>query len=112
LLAAYDWPGNFRQLIGTLRALVVLGEPNHPLTPEQLPFEVRGIRAPAANAASGSPVGRPTVRGEIERLDEMTKQTMRQALAISHGNVSQAARRLGINRSTLYRRLLDEKTGD
>jgi sigma-54 dependent transcriptional regulator, acetoin dehydrogenase operon transcriptional activator AcoR len=57
-------------------------------------------------------VGRPTVRGEIERLDEMTKQTMRQALAISHGNVSQAARRLGINRSTLYRRLLNEKTGD
>jgi sigma-54 dependent transcriptional regulator, acetoin dehydrogenase operon transcriptional activator AcoR len=112
LLAAYDWPGNFRQLVGTLRALVVLGEPNVPLTPERLPLEVRGACAPATNAASGPSVIRPAVCSEIGRLEEMTKQTMRQALAISHGNVSQAARRLGINRSTLYRRLLSETTSD
>ena len=109
LLAAYDWPGNFRQLVGTLRALVVLGEPNAPLTPERLPLEVRSMGALATNVDSGSSVGRPAVRGDIGRLDEMAKQTMRQALAISHGNVSQAARRLGINRSTLYRRLLNER---
>jgi transcriptional regulator of acetoin/glycerol metabolism len=112
LLAEYHWPGNFRQLVGTLRALVVLGEPNDPLTPERLPLEVRGMRAPAANASSSSSAIRPAVCSEIGRLDEMTKQTMRQALAISHGNVSQAARRLGINRSTLYRRLLNETTTD
>jgi sigma-54 dependent transcriptional regulator, acetoin dehydrogenase operon transcriptional activator AcoR len=104
LLAQYDWPGNFRQLVGTLRALMVLGEPNDPLTPERLPFEVRAKRALASNADSDLSVVRPAVCGEIGRLNEMTKQTMRQALAISQGNVSQAARRLGINRSTLYRR--------
>ena len=109
LLTQYDWPGNFRQLVGTLRALVVLAEPNDSLTPERLPLEVRGVRAPATNSASGSSVGHPTVRGtEIGCLDELTKHTMRQALAMSHGNVSQAARRLGINRSTLYRRLPKE----
>jgi sigma-54 dependent transcriptional regulator, acetoin dehydrogenase operon transcriptional activator AcoR len=112
LLAEYDWPGNFRQLVGTLRALVVLGEPNTTLTPERLPREVRDTCTPAANAASGSCVIRPALCSEIKRLDEMTKQTMRQALAISDGNVSQAARRLGINRSTLYRRLLNETTTD
>lgn len=110
LLTQYDWPGNFRQLVGTLRALVVLGERNGLLTPERLPFEVRSTRAPATNVGSGSSVGRAEVCSEIGRLDELTKQTMRQALAISRGNVSQAARRLGINRSTLYRRLLNETT--
>jgi sigma-54 dependent transcriptional regulator, acetoin dehydrogenase operon transcriptional activator AcoR len=101
-----------RQLVGTLRALMVLGEPNDPLTPERLPFEVRAKPVLASNAASDLSVVRPAVCGEIGRLNEMTKQTMRQALAISQGNVSQAARRLDINRSTLYRRLLNELTSD
>ena len=57
-------------------------------------------------------MGWPTVCGGIGRLDEMTKQTMRCALAISNGNVSEAPRRLGINRSTVYRRPLDETTSD
>ena len=57
-------------------------------------------------------MGQSTVCGGIGRLDEMTKQTVRCALAISNGNVSEAPRRLGINRSTVYRRLLDETTSD
>jgi sigma-54 dependent transcriptional regulator, acetoin dehydrogenase operon transcriptional activator AcoR len=110
LLAQYDWPGNFRQLVGTLRALLILAEPNEPLTPDRLPFEIRGTCAHAANTASSSSEMRPAAAG-VGRLDEMTRQTMRQALEMSHGNVSQAARRLGVNRSTLYRRLLNETTG-
>jgi transcriptional regulator of acetoin/glycerol metabolism len=38
-------------------------------------------------------------------LEEIAEAAMRQALAECQGNVSAAAKRLGINRSTLYRRL-------
>ena len=109
LLAHYDWPGNFRQLVGVLRALVVLAEPNDPLTPDRLPSEIRGAPAPAVQPGGAGPCIAPAAMScETMRLDDMTTQTMRQALATSGGNVSAAARRLGINRSTLYRRLLSK----
>jgi sigma-54 dependent transcriptional regulator, acetoin dehydrogenase operon transcriptional activator AcoR len=115
LLAAYEWPGNFRQLAGMLRALAVLAEPCQPLTPDQLPAEIRQWRAPAG-AAAGCPAASAAapVAAAVAlpgRLEEVEVETMRQALAVSGGNVSEAARRLGINRSTLYRRLLSEGAG-
>jgi transcriptional regulator of acetoin/glycerol metabolism len=90
-----------------LRALLILAEPGSPLRPDQLPAEIRAVHAagPTPTRASIAPAG-----GErcSERLDDVTKQTMRQTLAMCGGNVSEAARRLGINRSTLYRRLLSQ----
>jgi sigma-54 dependent transcriptional regulator, acetoin dehydrogenase operon transcriptional activator AcoR len=103
LLAAYEWPGNFRQLVGTLRALLVLAEPDRPLAPDGLPAEIRRGSVPVA-----TPAAPQQPRTENCRLDHMTKEMMRVALALAGGNVSDAARRLGINRSTLYRRLLSE----
>jgi transcriptional regulator of acetoin/glycerol metabolism len=47
-------------------------------------------------------------RLQISRLDEMTRQTVRRTLTACGGNISEAARQLGVNRSTLYRRLLGE----
>lgn len=93
-LAGYDWPGNFRQLTGTLRALLALAEPDCPIDIDALPLDVRA--PPPASAPDG------------EHLDAITRSAMRAALEASGGNVSRAARRLGIHRSTLYRRLLGE----
>src|SRR5262249_11134865 len=104
LLARYDWPGNYRQLVGTLRALRVLSEPGRPLPPDFRPVEIRQARPPLAAAG----VAMPAADGRTVRLDEVTRETMRQALETCRGNVSETARRLGINRSTLYRRLLNE----
>jgi transcriptional regulator of acetoin/glycerol metabolism len=107
LLAAYDWPGNFRQLVGTLRALLALAEPGRPVTPDQLPPEIHiGPLPVVSHPTSVQSDGAEPCR--TARLDEMTKHTMRQTLTSCGGNVSEAARRLGINRSTLYRRLLCE----
>jgi transcriptional regulator of acetoin/glycerol metabolism len=108
LLADYHWPGNFRQLVGTLRALLILAEPGSPLGPDQLPAEIRAVRSAGPTPVSIGPAGSERCS---ERLDDVTKQTMRQTLAVCGGNVSEAARRLGINRSTLYRRLLSEGRG-
>ena len=102
LLAAYDWPGNFRQLSGTLRALLILAEPGTPIAPERLPPEIREARPCAIAGSSLQPC-------ELGRLDHITKQSMHRTLEACGGNVSQAAKQLGINRSTLYRRLLNQR---
>ncbi|MCG6204860.1 sigma-54-dependent Fis family transcriptional regulator [Rhodopseudomonas sp. HC1] len=102
LLAAYEWPGNFRQLVGTLRALMVLGEPGQPVDVSALPAEIRAV-APSCDAVISAP---PPLS-----LAAQTRSALQAALDASGGNVSRAARRLGIDRSTYYRRLLKEKDG-
>lgn len=93
MLSAYSWPGNFRQLSSTLRAARALAEPGESLGIDAFPAEI------AANS------GKPS--GSLEMgLDALTENAMREALEASDGNVSKAARRLGVDRSTLYRRVL------
>lgn len=93
VLAAYLWPGNLRQLVATLRALVVLADAGERLTPEILPQEIVEARPPA-------------VALDVEAgLETITLAAMRSALEAEGGNIARAARRLGIHRSTLYRRL-------
>lgn len=98
LMACYAWPGNFRQLAGTLRALMVLAEPGRPIGVEALPEPIRA-------AASDINLGTFTGEEPPGDLAGLTHEAIRKALADHHGNVSKAARQLGISRSTLYRRL-------
>jgi transcriptional regulator of acetoin/glycerol metabolism len=97
-LTAYQWPGNFRQLVATLRALAVLAKAGAAVDLDALP---RSIRDPRAPAAVDQPVG---LDGDVG-LETVTLAIMRAALTAEGGNVSRAARRLGIHRSTFYRRL-------
>lgn len=91
MLAAYDWPGNFRQLTGTLRALMALAEPDSPITPDALPADMQASL--------------PPINHTQPCLDAIEVQAMQAALAACGGNMSRAAQQLGISRSTLYRRL-------
>jgi transcriptional regulator of acetoin/glycerol metabolism len=98
-LAAAAWPGNFRQLVGVLRSLQVLGTPGEIVDVAQLPEFLR--RAPGHMA--GSHAAPPDVPGA--ELSDIEHAAMQSALASCKGNVSAAAKQLGISRSTLYRRL-------
>lgn len=102
----YAWPGNLRQLNNALRAACALldeGERRigwHHL-PDDLAEELRW-QAPA-----------PLAAGETtENLRELSQATIARAIALAHGNMSEAARRLGISRNTLYRRLRDKPGED
>ncbi len=97
LLAEYEWPGNFRQFVSTLRALLVLSENGSSVPPSALPPEIR----------TAMPLEPDNFAAEcVDPLDAQMLSAMRTALEASGGNVSQAARRLGIDRSTYYRRLI------
>lgn len=75
----------------------------------------------ASHHAAGSPVEEPgyqvesgmpavnaiTAEGEVRRLAEVEEELIRFALSFYRGQMSEVARRLGIGRSTLYRKLKD-----
>jgi len=93
LIAGYDWPGNLRQLTGTLRTLIALAGPGGGIGVQDLPAMFHGASSSSSAIAAGA------------ELCDITERAMRQALDKHAGNVSAAARSLGVSRSTLYRRL-------
>ncbi len=106
-LAAYEWPGNFRQLAGMLRALLALAEPGEPLPLSALPPDI--LNLPAAGEAVASPArALPESDGSLSSL---TREAMARAVEECNGNISRAAKKLGIDRSTLYRRLIWQSGG-
>ncbi|CAG0953812.1 partial Acetoin catabolism regulatory protein, partial [Rhodocyclaceae bacterium] len=105
-LAGYAWPGNLRQLANALRtACALLDEGETRIDwqhmPDDLAEELRG----SGSRARIDPTDAP---GEGENLHALSAAAMARAIAISRGNMSEAARRLGISRNTLYRRLKND----
>ncbi|MBS1161164.1 MAG: transcriptional activator of acetoin/glycerol metabolism [Proteobacteria bacterium] len=105
--ASYPWPGNISQLANALRAACTLLDGNETRIgwqhlPDDLVEELRWQPSPAASAAGEA----------TENLRELSQATISRAIALSHGNMTEAARRLGISRNTLYRRLRTIQAGD
>lgn len=100
-LAAYRWPGNLRQLANLLRtACALLDEHEDCIDWTHLPDDLAAALAPA-----GAPVP-PLDKGVVpEDLRQLSARCIQQALGLAQGNRSEAARRLGISRNTLYRKL-------
>jgi DNA-binding NtrC family response regulator len=93
-LVKYDWPGNVRELEGAIqRALVLAG--SETLTPADLPADLRP--APAIFSAIPWPAQ--------ATLEEVEAFWLRHVLDRCGGNRTQAARLLGIDPSTLWRKL-------
>ncbi|MFG1229606.1 sigma-54-dependent Fis family transcriptional regulator [Xanthobacter wiegelii] len=115
-LARHTWPGNFRQLTGVLKVLLALAEPGETVGLEALPADVRtselrGATLPMGNAGSGAfaapaaPNAAADTAALTGDLGSVTRAAMDAALKECDGNISRAARRLGIHRSTLHRHL-------
>jgi transcriptional regulator with GAF, ATPase, and Fis domain len=91
-LAQYDWPGNVRELENAIERAVVLGS-SDVVRPEDLPEDILET-APAEGAASTR---------YHEAIKQAKKKLILQAVEQAAGNLTEAARRLGVHPNYLHR---------
>ena len=136
LLLAYDWPGNVRQLENAVFRAVVLADKDE-LTTAEFPqiaaqvdgFDVRIPPAPPPVVSDPAPASSPPrmsametrdphslrlidENGDVRTLADIETESIRFALGHYRGQMSQVARKLGIGRSTLYRKMKDAGLAD
>jgi len=124
-LTAFDWPGNVRQLENAVYRAIVLADAPY-LQPHDFPaisgvaapppeYVPQAAPAPSAMAPTGSdgpavdsPVRILDGRGHLRTLEEIERDLIQLAIEIYAGHMSEVARRLGIGRSTLYRKVREQ----
>ena len=123
LLAAFDWPGNVRQLENAVYRAIVLADAPY-LQPYDFPA-VSGMQPPvdAAPASAAPPAAVQLTlqdmpksapvqvlddRGHLRTLEDIERDLIQLAIEIYAGHMSEVARRLGIGRSTLYRKVREQ----
>lgn len=112
LFKRHNWPGNFRQLTNLLRTAIVMAGPDRVVRNEHLPEDflddvvsLAPAVAPAAATAPGSPVMAALAAAGTGKLEDIELLSIQKALEEHRGNVSAAARALGVSRNTIYRKL-------
>jgi two-component system response regulator HydG len=96
----HDWPGNVRELMNAVERAVVLSRADY-LSEADFP----GTLGCESAMAGGQPeAGSTGISGDIP-LDEIEKATILRSLEAAGGNKSETARRLGITRRTLHKKL-------
>lgn len=130
ILSSYDWPGNVRQLENSVFRAVVLADSDY-LKPEDFP-QISGltpsieaaqpVAMPAAMPASAAvtplpgaaealesgaalPVEIMDEGGHLRSLEDIERDLIEFAIENYAGRMSEVARRLGVGRSTLYRKV-------
>ena len=97
-LLRYDWPGNVRELMNAVERMVVLSRADYVDESDLPPAIVEQVgAAPPQLPAQALPADLP--------LEEVEKASILQTLESAGGNKSEAARRLGITRRTLHKKL-------
>ena len=132
-LTAHDWPGNVRQLENAVYRAIVLADAPY-LQPHDFP-SISGVAAPPPEAVAASPAttaAAPSIlppqpsseatpdapvrildsRGHLRTLEEIERDLIQLAIEVYAGHMSEVARRLGIGRSTLYRKVREQGLED
>ena len=102
LLIRYDWPGNVRELMNAVERAVVLSQADF-LSEKDFTI-IRGSEVNPNESAPDSADSQIMMDG-VTPLEEVEKTTILNTLEASGGNKSEAARRLGITRKTLHKKL-------
>lgn len=100
LLTKYEWPGNVRELKNIVERLVVLSQ-SHMISAEHIPDDIKGNKKLLTKSSSSGKA--------VNTIQEMEEEMIRKTLVDSGRNKSLAAKRLGISRRTLYRKMDEYK---
>ncbi len=125
MLSAHEWPGNVRQLENAVYRAIVLADAPF-LQPHDFPA-VSGLAPPIsdeepvaaythiptsaeliADMPGTAPVRFLDERGHLRKLEDIEKDLIELAIETYAGHMSEVARRLGIGRSTLYRKVREQ----
>ncbi|MBW2429522.1 MAG: sigma-54-dependent Fis family transcriptional regulator [Deltaproteobacteria bacterium] len=101
-LIRYDWPGNVRELMNAVERAVVLSQADF-LSEKDFTF-IDGSKV-NRNGSVPDSVNAQIITDGVTPLEEVEKTTILNTLEASGGNKSEAARRLGITRKTLHKKL-------
>ena len=138
MLSAFDWPGNVRQLENAVYRAIILADAPYlqahdfpAISGISLPAEVAAsaeaasVAAPTATTGTGlsmaelaadmpktAPVQILDERGHLRTLEDIERDLIQLAIEIYAGHMSEVARRLGIGRSTLYRKVREQGLED
>jgi two-component system response regulator AtoC len=104
LLYEYPWPGNVRELENVVQRAVVMSEGSE-IGPKDLPLSLQSFHVEAGKEPGSSVFDRQPTSGGIEPLEKVKEAAIRNALAVTEGNILEAASKLGIGRATFYRML-------
>jgi DNA-binding NtrC family response regulator len=96
-LLEYDWPGNVRQLENSMERAVALTRTDH-IQIEDLPERISRFESSASTLTEVN-------TQHVLSLDQIEKRHIQRALKNANGNKTQAAKALGVDRRTLYRKL-------
>ena len=121
MLQGFDWPGNVRQLENAVFRAIVLADAPF-LQPHDFPA-ISGVAAPMPETVA-APIAQPTYadlpplpdqpirilddRGHLRTLEDIERDLIQHAIEVYSGHMSEIARRLGIGRSTLYRKVREQ----
>jgi DNA-binding NtrC family response regulator len=100
-LLAHDWPGNVRELRNAIERALLLAD-GDAIAAADLPAEVRGSTAPLRPAEAAA-ADLPFVEARRRALDAFDRAFLAAALERHGGNVSAAARVLGLHRPSLQK---------
>ncbi len=103
-LLAYSWPGNVRELRNAIERAVALTSYDR-VAPDDLPQKISTFEGKQVLVAGTNP-------SELVSLEEVEKRYILAVMTAVAGNKSEAARILGLNRKTLYRRLHEYGVND
>jgi hydrogenase-4 transcriptional activator len=101
VFSQYWWPGNVRQLKNEVQRAVALSAPGHAIEPAHLSPEILALQPVSLSA------GRPARSGAnlASAVEQVERDIIQAALDRSAGNISEAARTLGVTRRGLYLKL-------
>ena len=111
LLMVSDWPGNVRQLCNEIQRTVARSEDGTIIKPEHLSPELKRTSSPTTPSAAASIATIPSANVQsaggtlADALAEVERRMISDALRRHNGNISRAARELGLTRRGLYLKL-------